>query len=295
MFPELAFDSWVTIGLDGPSSASAGEEGVTMLFASGWEEHLVQDKGLWKRVTNGSGWAVIPWTATNTIAGPAQRVLLAQLTTDGHLSGSMRVQVFPQGDNENDLRLDVTFDTNVVCGCLDENAANFNPDANADDGLACTEGAPIQRLAISTRPPQKTTAVASRQTSTCLTAGAKATCPMRQANAAAIAKRMSIRTASATTWTSASGRLTSAASATAPAPSTRVAALTSPTNCDCSGNELDALGTCGGTCEADEDGDGVCDDVDDCVGTLDACGICNGPGAVYECGCEGLAEGRLRL
>ena len=113
---------------------------------------------------NGSGWTVIPWTATNTIAGPAQRVLLAQLTTDGHLSGSMRVQVFPQGDNENDLRLDVTFDTNVVCGYLDENAANFNPDANADDGGACTEGAPIQRLAISMRPPQKTTAVASRQT-----------------------------------------------------------------------------------------------------------------------------------
>ena len=26
-FPDLAFDSWVTIGLDGPSSSSAGEEG----------------------------------------------------------------------------------------------------------------------------------------------------------------------------------------------------------------------------------------------------------------------------
>ena len=94
---------------------------------------------MWRESENGSGWTVIPWTATNTIAGPEQRVLLAQLTTDGHLSGSMRVQVFPQGDNENDLRLDVTFDTNVVCGCTDENAANFNADANTDDG-SCMYG-----------------------------------------------------------------------------------------------------------------------------------------------------------
>ena len=60
-------------------------------------------------------------------------------------------------------------------------------------------------------------------------------------------------------------------------------------DCDCNGNGLDALGECGGACEADEDGDGVCDDVDDCVGTLDACGVCNGPGAVYECGCAPVA------
>ena len=30
-------------------------------------------------------------------------------------------------------------------------------------------------------------------------------------------------------------------------------------------------------CEADEDGDGLCDDEDDCVGEYDDCGICNGP------------------
>ena len=61
--------------------------------------------------------------------------------------------------------------------------------------------------------------------------------------------------------------------------------------CDCDGNQLDALGVCGGTCAADIDMDGICDDVDDCVGELDACGVCNGTGAVYECGCDDLAEG----
>ena len=59
-------------------------------------------------------------------------------------------------------------------------------------------------------------------------------------------------------------------------------------DCDCNGNQVDALGVCGGTCDADEDGDGVCDDVDSCVGEFDACGICNGPGDIYECGCTDL-------
>ena len=27
---------------------------------------------------------------------------------------------------------------------------------------------------------------------------------------------------------------------------------------------------------ADVDNDGICDDIDECVGQLDACGVCNG-------------------
>ena len=41
-------------------------------------------------------------------------------------------------------------------------------------------------------------------------------------------------------------------------------------DCDCEGNQLDALGVCGGEA-GDADADGICDDVDDCVGALDAC------------------------
>ena len=61
--------------------------------------------------------------------------------------------------------------------------------------------------------------------------------------------------------------------------------------CDCDGNTLDALNVCGGTCLEDVDGDGICDDDgnDECVGEYDACGICNGPGAIYDCGCTGIA------
>ena len=56
--------------------------------------------------------------------------------------------------------------------------------------------------------------------------------------------------------------------------------------CDCEGNVLDVVGVCGGTCVADEDNDGICDDVDDCVGAIH--GVCNGPGAIYECGCADI-------
>ena len=62
-------------------------------------------------------------------------------------------------------------------------------------------------------------------------------------------------------------------------------------DCDCGGNQLDVLGVCGGDCVADADGDGVCDVDDDCVGQYDACGICNGPGQVYECGCANIPAG----
>jgi hypothetical protein len=48
---------------------------------------------------------------------------------------------------------------------------------------------------------------------------------------------------------------------------------------------------CEGVCFADIDADGICDEEDECVGDTDDCGVCNGPGAVYECGCSDIPEG----
>ena len=53
----------------------------------------------------------------------------------------------------------------------------------------------------------------------------------------------------------------------------------------------DALGICGGNCPGDADGDGICDTEDACDGTLDECGVCNGPGAIYACGCQDIEPG----
>ena len=78
--------------------------------------------------------------------------------------------------------------------------------------------------------------------------------------------------------------------------------------CDCDGNTLDALGVCGGTCTADANENGVCDDAE-VLGCMDAtacnyddsatsddgscavedeCGVCGGDGiADGACDCEG--------
>ena len=53
----------------------------------------------------------------------------------------------------------------------------------------------------------------------------------------------------------------------------------------------DVLGNCGGDCSSDLDGDDICDDVDECVGMFDSCGVCNGQGAIYDCGCSDIPEG----
>ena len=56
--------------------------------------------------------------------------------------------------------------------------------------------------------------------------------------------------------------------------------ILNPNHCDCFGNTMDAMGVCGGTCSADYDQDGICDDVDICIGEPgdlympDHCGNC---------------------
>ena len=65
--------------------------------------------------------------------------------------------------------------------------------------------------------------------------------------------------------------------------------------CNCEGDTLDAAGVCGGHCELDSDGDGVCDDIDPCPDDAhvvrDLCGVCGGDGPVFNadtCGCYTL-------
>ena len=105
----------------------------------------------------------------------------------------------------------------------------------------------------------------------------------------ATAQRTPMPMASVTTKTTASAPTTSAASATDQAPSTSVVALTSPKEpATAIGNQLNALGVCGGDCAADADADGICDDEDDCVGAYDECDL-NGTW------CESTSSRRLRL
>ena len=112
------------------------------------------------------------------------RWLVAQVTTSGSISGQMNFQIFPLGVGADQVQTSITFDGvgtfsengEIVEGCTDPEACNFNASAMEDDG-SCDEG-----------PPEG--------------------------------------------------------------------------DCDCFGNELDALGICGGDCEEDLDMNGVCDDAE---------------------------------
>ena len=139
LLPNLAYDSWVTIGLDGPASSANGEVNASLL-AGTWDDAFEAGNSFLVNDNQGSGWYLLPPTASNSLAGASLRVLIAQLTTDGDISGSFRAQVFPDGDQENDHRVDVTFSMGgsaPVCGCTDEEATNYNPDATSNDG-SCT-------------------------------------------------------------------------------------------------------------------------------------------------------------
>ena len=242
-FPELEFDSFLTIG----GSTSLGPEvyffqgsiDLTAEFING-PEPGVPSYG--ENVTvddeSGAAWFInvpgIEEADTHlAFAGEDLKILIMQITTQGTLSGQAYLQVFPQGDQSQEWRDLLTFDS-----CCATDADN---DGICDDVDSCID-VDADGLCDSTDP--------------CV--GAFDNCGV----------------------------------CNGPGPILECGCAELPEgDCDCNGNQVDVLGVCGGSCSADADADGVCDDVDDCVGALDACGICNGPGAIYDCGCEDIPEG----
>ena len=47
---------------------------------------------------------------------------------------------------------------------------------------------------------------------------------------------------------------------------------------------------CDGNCLVDADGDGVCDEADDCIGEYDGCGVCNGDADGLDCNGDGIDD-----
>lgn len=134
-FPEFAFDSWLTIGaedntaavdiisLDDPSFAA---------FTAFEAGESIEVSG-----TIGSAWFVLPIpTNVEAIAGSDLRILVAQLTTAGEISGQVQCQIFLEGSNENEFRalLPIGF------ACNDPAAANYNSAALNDEGCVYPDG-----------------------------------------------------------------------------------------------------------------------------------------------------------
>ena len=143
-FPDLAYDSFATLGLEGPAAGVAGAE----------DPSLVQDASLSPTVSGyfqaggaqlnvntltGASWYVLN-TAANALPTDG-RWLIAQITTTGSISGTLNYQIFPLGEGANQIQKSRSFDGAgefpafvTVCGCMDEMACNYSADANNEDG-----------------------------------------------------------------------------------------------------------------------------------------------------------------
>ena len=246
-FPDLLYDSWVTIGHapeDGVDAATVGtiyspNQNWVAAFEAG--EDLVMDDiigGLWYIYNDGNNQGV---------PDADGKVLIAQLTTDGDVGVSLSGQYFPDygsGPNgEADGTADIQFITELGPPCPnDPNAGCVYPDPERDCDGNCLVDVDGDDVCDGSDP--------------------------------------CVGTPDACGVCNGPGAIYACGCANIP-----------PGDCDCDGNALDALGICGGPCAADADGDGLCDDVDDCVGAYDECGVCNGPGAVLACGCTGVPAG----
>ena len=144
-FPELRYDSWLTIGAED----NTAEVDIISIDDPTYEAFTAFEEGESIAVTGevGSGWFVLPIpTNVEAIAGADKKVLIAQLTTAGEVSGQIAVQVFLNGDNENQFR--ELLPINVVGpleGCTDPEACNYDSGVCDDDGscdyscLGCTD------------------------------------------------------------------------------------------------------------------------------------------------------------
>ena len=137
-FPDAAYDSWVTIGIDQQPILADGETDISVLVdpnVTSWEVGFGAGGGVDISSPIGGGWYILP-SSTNGISGDDQRVLLAQLTTNGEISGQLYIQVFPNGEQAQLIESNFSF-SQVSCGvsgCTDNTACNYNDTATSDDG-----------------------------------------------------------------------------------------------------------------------------------------------------------------
>ena len=148
VYPDLPYDSWVTIGLEGVPNAAAGEAAIATVQSNDnpWSTNF--EPGFGAAGGNiaiddpiGGAWYALNGDA-NGVAGDDLKVLVGQFTTAGDLSGQLYCQVFINGDGAQEYR--ETFYIGAppaVPGCTDDIACNYDAEATDDDD-SCTYADP---------------------------------------------------------------------------------------------------------------------------------------------------------
>jgi hypothetical protein len=150
-FPTAEADSWVTIGIEGQNVGSEVAISTVESPLQPWVPALafeseIDGENLVMSDATGGAWFVLNNTP-NGIPDENNRVLIAQLSTDGSISGVVNVQVFENGIGSNTIYQTFVFEGTGsftaggvidVLGCMDDAACNYNPDATQDDG-SCAE------------------------------------------------------------------------------------------------------------------------------------------------------------
>jgi hypothetical protein len=136
-FPELEYDSWLTLGvvdyLENIQIITNADPTYDAFAAFEAGDNVVSNTpvgNLWAHLFPGLG------VDHPGFAGDDLKVLIAQLTTSGTISGSIYVQIFPFGIQDPDLRLQLPFILveSEIPGCTDQSACNFNAESIIDDG-----------------------------------------------------------------------------------------------------------------------------------------------------------------
>ena len=304
-FEGLEFDSWFTIGVDrnaallGPGYDDPAAIGTWIDF---FEPSPPGTLGNGFSITDpvGSICYVLP-TALNCLPDDNGRILIAQLTSDGTISGTISVQYqIDLGGFLEDFRVSFDFTTEGLgeytwdipdgCDCTED----FDEDGLCDGVDICTDTAACNYADI-----QNPACLYLDECGVCGGDGiAEGACDcegniLDEAGICGGSCNADLdQDGLCDDQDTCIGILDECGVCNGPGPFLECGcAPRPPGDCDCNGNQLDALGTCGGDCTADADGDGICDNVDDCVGSLDSCGVCNGPGSIYSCGCADIPAG----
>ena len=135
LVPSSEWDSYVTIGKLHNSSPGAG-----IFVAGDWTSTLEPGGGAPGSSFSieggiGGSWFTVnlpDGSSVNGVAGDDNKVLIGQFTTDGVMTGCINVQVFVEGDGDNEVQSEICF--GGVFGCTDSTANNYDSEAEIDDG-----------------------------------------------------------------------------------------------------------------------------------------------------------------